>query len=581
VTLIRSLAKAPAALLLIALTTLACASRASTETIAALPSSVTAGVGAPLNFVEYEAENAGIHGRIVGPDRTFGTLAAEASGRRAVLLESPRDFVEFTLAKSANALTVRYAVPDTPPNTPDAGLDVYARSQRIAHITTTSRYCCYYGRYPFTKHPEDGNGHHFFDHARILLEQVLPAGAVVRLARSPESEAAWCAIDLADFELVPPPLTRPSRSISVVDLGADASGKGDSRPAFIKAISQGTGTHRPVWIPRGHFRLEGHLLVDRVELAGAGPWYSILEGAGVGLYGHDAPRPSQAVDIHDLSIIGDVQERDDHQQLAGIGGALGGGSRVRNVFIQHVKVGLWLDGPFDGLRVSGVQVVDTTADGLNLHRGISHVIVEDSFFRNTGDDGIASWAAQAANHDIVIRHNTVVAPILANGVAIYGGHDIAVTDNLIADTLTEGGGLHVGNRFGAVPLSGKISIRGNMVVRGGGFDPGRHLDVGAVWLYALDAPIHAQIELQTNTLLDSSHAAVLLFGKRIDGLTVKDLHAYGAQGPLMEVRADGSATVSGVEAIGVVSPAMRMCGTFLLDWEGSTGTFTQANTQGC
>jgi hypothetical protein len=29
-----------------------------------------------------------------------------------------------------------------------------------------------------------------------------------------------------------------------------------------------------------------------------------------------------------------------------------------------------------------------TADGLNLHRGISNVIVEDSFFRNNGDDGI-------------------------------------------------------------------------------------------------------------------------------------------------------------------------------------------------
>jgi hypothetical protein len=141
---------------------------------------------------------------------------------------------------------------------------------------------------------------------------------------------------------------------------------------------------------------------------------------GVGLYGHDAPNPSQAVDIHDLAIIGQVNERDDHKALAGIGGAMGGGSLIRNVFIQHVKVGLWLDGPFDGLIVRHVRVLDTTADGLNLHRGISHVIVEESFFRNNGDDGIASWAEKLANHDIIIRHNTVVAPILANGVAIYG-----------------------------------------------------------------------------------------------------------------------------------------------------------------
>ena len=579
--LLRSPSQALAALLLFALAQPAAANRASPETIAALPSSVTSGVGAPLPFVEYEAENAVSHARLVGPDRTFGTLAAEASGRRAVLLESARDFVEFTLAKSANALTVRYAVPDDAPDTADEGLEVYVQGERIAHIVTTPRYCCYYGRYPFTKHREDGNGHHFFDHARILLERVLPAGAVVRLARNFEREGAWCAIDLADFEMVPPPLSRPLRSISVMDWGADANGKVDSRPAFVKAAAQASRSRRPVWIPPGHFRLDGHLVVDRVELAGAGPWYSILEGVGVGLYGHEAPRPSQAVDIHDLSIIGDVQERDDRKPLAGIGGALGGGSLVQNVFIQHVKVGLWLDGPFDGLRVSRVRVLDTTADGLNLHRGISHVIVEDSFFRNTGDDGIASWAAKVANHDIIIRRNTVIAPILANGVAIYGGHDIAVTENLIADTLTEGGGLHAGNRFEAVPLSGKIAMRGNMVVRGGGFDPRLHMGVGAVWLFALDAPINAQIELQTNTLLDSSQSAVLLFGRRIDGLTVKDLHVYGTLGPLMDVRADGSATLSGIEAAGISSPAMRMCGAFSLNWKGSSGSFSHASAQGC
>ena len=579
--LLRRPAKAPTALLLLALAQPAFSNRASTETIAALPSSVTSGVGAPLPFVEYEAENAVSHARFVGPDRTFGTLAAEASGRRAILLESARDFVEFTLAKPANALTVRYAVPDDAPDTADEGLEVYAQGERIAHIATTPRYCCYYGRYPFTKRREDGNGHHFFDHTRILLEKILPAGAVVRLVRNSDRGGAWCAIDLVDFEMVPPPLSRPLRSISVVDLGADANGRLDSRPAFVKALSQASRSRRSVWVPPGHFRLDGHLAVDRVELAGAGLWYSILEGVGVGLYGHEAPRPSQAVDIHDLSIVGDVQERDDHKPLAGIGGALGGGSRIQNVFIQHVKVGLWLDGPFDGLRVSRVRVMDTTADGLNLHRGISHVIVEDSFFRNTGDDGIASWAAKVANHDIIIRHNTIIAPILANGVAIYGGHDIAVTENLIADTLTEGGGLHAGNRFEAIPLSGRISMRGNIVVRGGGFDPGRHMGVGAVWLYALDAPINAQIELQTNTLLDSSQSAVLLYGKRIDGLTVKDLHVYGTLGPLMEVRADGSATLSGVEAAGIFSPAMRMCGAFSLNWKGSSGNFGNASTQGC
>jgi hypothetical protein len=577
---LRCLPRNPCAALLIALAVAqtALASRPSTNTIAALPPNLTAGVGAPLTFLEYEAENAVSHGRIVGPDRTFTTLAAEASGRRAVLLANPDDFVEFTLAQSANALTVRYAMPD---GQPDAKLQVFAQGDHIANLATTAKYCCYYGRYPFTKTPTDGNGHHFFDHTRILLDKVLPAGAVVRLTRSPDDAAPWCAIDLVDFEMVPPPLTRPDRSLSVVDFGADPKGTMDSRHSFAKAIAAATASGRAVWIPPGRFQLNGHVLADRVEIGGAGPWYSILQGAGVGLYGYDAPHPSQAVDIHDLSIIGEVRDRDDHKQLAGIGGALGGGSRIHNVFIQHVKVGLWLDGPFDGLQVSSVEVLDTTADGLNLHRGVSHVIVENSFFRNTGDDGIASWAAKAANHDIIIRRNTVIAPLLANGVAIYGGHEIAVSENLVADTLTEGGGLHVGNRFEAVPLSGTISIHGNMVVRGGSFDPGRQVGVGAVWLYALDAPINAQIDLQSTTLLDSSHAAVLLFGKRIEGLTIADLHVYGAAGPLLEVRADGSAVLSGIEAVGVQDPAVQMCGTLALDWKGSTAGISRASAGGC
>jgi hypothetical protein len=555
----------------------------SAATVAALDPGATAGVGSPLEFVEYEAENGATNGRIVGPDRTFTTLASEASGRRAVLLEGRGDYVEFTLSAPANALTVRYAVPDGPEGKPvDARLGVYARGHRIADLAVTSRYCYYYGRYPFTNNPADGNGHHYFDHVRILLDEVLPAGAVVRLMSGPRTRASWYAIDLVDFEMVPAPLRRPSRSLSVLDFGADPNGALDSREAFSKAIAAASSSGQPLWVPPGHFRLDGHVQVDRVEIAGAGPWYSILHGEGVGLYGHDAPNPSQAVDIHDLAIIGEVDERDDHKPLAGIGGALGGGSRIHDLFIQHVKVGLWLDGPFDGLLVKHIRVLDTTADGLNLHRGISNVIVEESFFRNNGDDGIASWAENLANHDIVFRHNTVVAPILANGVAIYGGHDIEVSDNLIADTLTEGGGLHLGNRFNAVPLSGKISLKGNMVVRGGSFDPRWHIGVGAVWLYALDAPIKAEIDLQATTLLDSSQEAVLLYGKRIDGLAVNGLRVDRAGGSLIELRADGSATLSGVDAAGVLDPAVRTCGAFLLDWKGSNHGFSSSSSaHGC
>src|ERR1700722_4018028 len=114
-------------------------------TVVALDPKITAGVGARLGFVEYEAENGATNARIVGPDVAFTTLAAEASGRRAVLLEAKRDFVEFTLSAAANALTVRYAVPDgADARINDATLNVYATGKRIAVLPVTSRYCCYY-----------------------------------------------------------------------------------------------------------------------------------------------------------------------------------------------------------------------------------------------------------------------------------------------------------------------------------------------------------------------------------------------------------------------------------------------------
>ena len=35
-------------------------------------------------------------------------------------------------------------------------------------------------------------------------------------------------------------------------------------------------------------------------------------------------------------------------------------------------------------------------------------------------------------------HNTVQTPVLANGIAIYGGEDNTVSDNLVADPVREG-----------------------------------------------------------------------------------------------------------------------------------------------
>ena len=70
--------------------------------------------GATVPWLEYEAETASTNGVVIGPDRTFGTLPSEASGRRAVRLESMGQYVEFTSTQRANGIVVRYVIPDSP-----------------------------------------------------------------------------------------------------------------------------------------------------------------------------------------------------------------------------------------------------------------------------------------------------------------------------------------------------------------------------------------------------------------------------------------------------------------------------------
>jgi hypothetical protein len=552
-------------------------------TIAALPPAATAGAGATLPFVEYEAENATTNGAPVGPDRRFTTLAAEASGRRAVRLEGKGRFVEFTLDRPANALTARIAVPDGSDGRGiDATLGIYVDGKRIGSLAATSRYGWFYGAYPFTNRPADGRPHHFFDEPRLLLGRLLPAGTRVQLRVGEGDDASWYAVDLADFEHVPPPSPQPRGAISLLRFGADPSGRRDSSAAFRRAVAHASRSGRTLWIPPGTFRVAGHVLVDRVTIAGAGPWHSVLHGDRIGLYGRKAPRGSRRVTLRGFALFGEVKARDDHDQVNGIGGAIGGGSLIEDLWIQHVKVGLWFDGPMDGITIRRLRILDTIADGLNFHRGVSHATVEESFVRNTGDDGLAAWSGKLADHHVAFRRNTVILPVLANGIALYGGRDLEVSGNLVADTLTEGGGIHVGNRFSAIPLSGAIGIGGNAIVRAGSLDPHWHFGVGAFWLYARDAPIAAEIAFRDNRIVDSSEEAILLLGKPIETLIVDGLEIDGAGTHAFTLRGEARVALRGVRARNLGGAAILRCAPTPAptDLGGNIG-LSSSSSEGC
>jgi hypothetical protein len=355
-----------------------------------------------------------------------------------------------------------------------------------------------------------------------------------------------------------------------------------------------------VWVPAGRYTVTGHIVLNHVTIRGAGPWYTTLHGAGVGLYGDYAAEPdypsnddgnagpSAHVGIYDLAIQGETTNRVDAAQVNGIGGSLGSGSIVQNVWIEHTKVGMWLDGPFSGLHIVGCRIHDVTADGINFHDGISYATVEETDIRNTGDDGLAMWSERHADYNDTFAFNSVRNPILANNFAIYGGHDNSVVGDYGADTLTQGGGIHVGNRFSSVLLSGTTTVSGNTLDRTGEQDPNWNYGVGAIWFYALDAPMKGTINVSNNTLNDSTDEAYqftsdgnyAITNVTVTGDTVNKVGTF-----VVQIQTSGSATFRDVVAhdIGIagVDDCYNTTGTHAFVLTADTGDDTWANSRGC
>jgi hypothetical protein len=520
---------------------------------------VRAAAGATLPYVELEAEDAATNGTIIGPDRTFTHLAAEASGRKAVTLTGQGQYVEFTLTQQANSIVVRYSIPDSADGTGlTAPLSLYINGARQPDLTLTSKYGWFYGPFPFTNTPIN-NPHHFYDEVRQLTDQ-MTAGTKVRLQIDPGDTAPSYTIDLADFEQVAPPTTQPDGYLSITDsaFGADPTGAKDSTTAIQNAVEAASKQDKGLWIPPGTFTVTSHLIVNNVPIRGAGPWYSILHGNGVGIFGTSAPNPSTNVKLYDFAIFGEVMDRDDSAPLNGIGGALAN-SLIQNIWIEHVKVGIWVDGPFSDLTVTGVRIRNVTADGLNFHLGVSDSTVQQSMIRNTGDDGLAMWTESQNDHDNVFQFNTVQLPILANGIAIYGGANNRITDNYVADTLTQGGGIHVGNRFNSIPLSGTTTIARNTLVRAGSYDPGMKFGIGAIWFYALDANMTGTVNVEDNDFNDSSYEAIQFFGKSVSNVTFNNDHINGVGTYAVQIHSDGSAAFNNVTATKLGAAGIFSC----------------------
>jgi hypothetical protein len=230
-------------------------------------------------------------------------------------------------------------------------------------------------------------------------------------------------------------------------------------------------------------------------------------------------------------------------------------------------------------RITNNIVVDQIADALNFHTGVTKSVVRNNFIRNTGDDGLAMWSEKTADAGNVFDHNTIQTPTLANGIAIYGGTDNTVSNNLVADPLREGSGIHVGSRFGAEPFAGHLTIKNNTTVRAGTFELNWKIGLGAIWFYVLDKDIDADIRVTGDHYLDSTYNAIMLVSDwpvkdlySITNVHFKDIRVDGTGTSVVSARVAGSASFENVDARNVGAVGVNNCGSF--NWPATGSEFS-------
>jgi hypothetical protein len=443
--------------------------------------------GAAVPWATYEAEDMAATGQELGPRYEPGLVETEASGQKCVALTAAGQYVEFTARENANALVLRYSLPDSESGGGiDSTVGLYQNGKLISRVPLTSRYSYLYGAYPFTNHPKDGHPRNFFDEVRVQ-GLTIARNDVLRLQTDAANES--CIIDFVDLEQAPPPLEPPPHSLAVNDprFAAAGDGQADDTAALRQCVAAARKDGKTVWLPPGIFKITGDIDVPAgVTIQGAGMWHTTLAG-DPGRYKDVRQRvriTGWGSDIHlaDFAIAGKLDYRADDEPNDGISGCFGLNSTISRVWVEHTKTGIWANNS-SNLVVDGCRFRNTVADGVNFCVGMRNCTIRNCAARGTGDDGFAIWPATHAAQDFrpggnLISHCTAQFPFLANGAAIYGGEgnrieacrfvDIAAGCGVLISTafLTSDSSKKIDNNFSGTTVVGDCDL-----IRCGGYDP--------------------------------------------------------------------------------------------------------------
>ncbi|GAA3230136.1 discoidin domain-containing protein [Actinocorallia longicatena] len=501
-----------------------------------------AGRGANLPFDHLEAEDAALSGgaALVGPNRKIGDLAGEASGRRAVTLNTTGSAVSFTTKSPTNTLVTRFSLPDS------AGgggitstLNIYVNDVFLKAIDLTSRYTWMYGNEASPNNsPGSGGPRHIYDEANVLLGTTVPQGSKITLKKDAANTSTY-AIDFVDTELatvVPNP-----------DASKYAVPAGTTHQDVQNALDQvrQSSTLVGVYLPPGLYQTSNKFQVygKAVKVVGAGPWFTRFttpQGQENTDAGFRTEASSNGSTFSGFGFFGNYTSRID-----GPGKVFDftnvANMTVDDIWVEHMVCMFWGTN-VDNSTIRNSRVRDTWADGVNLTNGSSNNTVSNVESRTSGDDSFALFPAidggggqETGN---VFENLTSSLTWRAAGLAVYGGAGNTFRNLLISDTLTYSGLTIATLQFGGIPALGfeaPNSVFENIsLVRDGGHFWGQQT-FPALWLFSGEFPFQA-IRINNVDIVDPTYHGIMFQTKYAGGplkpiqdLVLTNVRISGAQ----------------------------------------------------
>ena len=378
---------------------------------ALVPSAVAADeqYGATVPYTRYEAEEASrSDGTTLERSDDLESTAIEASGQSYVALNSKNSSVDFTASTAANALDLRFTLPDHK----SGQVQVYINDDLAATLTLSSETAWQYVYKESvydepTLAPGIAHKRFRFDEVHTLLNGQIQQGDHVRIVKVDQNDTEY-GIDFIELEQAAPAIERPEGAVSIADYNSAKPGDGVADDdALISAMDAAANTSsKVVYIPAGTWEFSRKIGIDHPGLTfqGAGLWYTNIfftsdqrEGGGIVFN----PGTSNET-LTDFYMSSNLKSRfGEGAQYKGFAGAAGANTRVANVWVEHFECGFWM-GDYrehkfmtytDGMVIENSRIRNNFADGVNFVQGTKNSTVRNSSVRGNGDDSLASWAS--------------------------------------------------------------------------------------------------------------------------------------------------------------------------------------------